>query len=312
MVLDNFSPRVLEQRGLDYSALSKDRPDLIMLRMPAFGLNGPWRDRIGFAYTMEQVSGLAWVTGEPDEPPLTPNGICDVTAGAHAAFAALLTLEHRRRTGRWVSVEVPMVSSALNIAAEQVIEYPTYGRLLQRSGNRGPAAASHKIYRCAADAGNGGRERWIAIAVCSDVQWEAPRQVIGDPDWARDEILRTAAGRRLARDRLDAEIGAWCATRPAVETAELLFAAGVPLGAVVLPYETRLNPQLQARGLFSNRCSIWWSARYCTRAGQSVSPAGRSVSTARRRRRLATTTARSCRRCSGCRKRRSRHSRPPA
>lgn len=249
-VLDNFSPRVLEQWGLDYASLSREHPGLIMLRMPAFGLDGPWRDRIGFAYTMEQVSGMAWLTGEPDEPPLTPNGICDAMAGTHATIAAMLGLEHRRRTGRGLFIEVPMVGSALNLAAEQVVEYSAYGRLLQRSGNRSPAAAPQNIYRCVAGEGSAAREGWIAIAVCSDAQWSALRQVIGDPLWAQDEGLRTAAGRRIAHDRLDAEIAAWCATRPAAETAELLCAAGVPAAAVVLPYETRLNPQLQARGFF--------------------------------------------------------------
>lgn len=249
-VLDNFSPRVLEQWGLDYGSLSRENPGLIMVRMPAFGLEGPWRDRTGFAYTMEQVSGLAWVTGEPDEPPLTPNGICDPMAGAHATIAALLGLEHRRRTGRGMFIEVPMVGSALNLAAEQVIEYSAYGRLLQRRGNRGPTAAPQNIYRCAADAGDKSRERWIAIAVCSDSQWHALRQAVGDPPWARDECLRTMVGRGLAQDRIDAELSAWCASRAATETADMLCAAGIPAAAVVLPYETRLNPQLQARGFF--------------------------------------------------------------
>ncbi|MBM5811206.1 MAG: CoA transferase [Gammaproteobacteria bacterium] len=249
-VLDNFSPRVLEQWGLDYPDLSHAHPGLIMLRMPAFGLGGPWRDRIGFAYTMEQVSGMAWLTGEPDEPPLTPNGICDAMAGTHATIAALLGLEHRRRTGRGLFIEVPMVGSALNLAAEQVVEYSAYGRLLQRSGNRSPVAAPQNIYRCAAGDGSAADGEWIAVAVCGEAQWQALRRALGDPSWARDESLCTAAGRRLAQDQLDAGIAAWCATRPAAATAEMLCTAGVPAAVVVLPYQTRLNQQLQARGFF--------------------------------------------------------------
>jgi len=250
VVLDNFSPRVLEQWGLDYESLSKGRSELVMVRMPAFGLSGPWRDRIGFAYTMEQVSGLAWVTGEPDEPPMTPNGICDVVAGAHATFATLLGLEHRRRTGKGMFIETPMVGSALNIAAEQVIEYSAYGSLLQRTGNRGPAAAPQNLYRSTDTDERGERDRWVAIAVCSDAQWVALRSALGDPAWAGDPRLATAAGRRSAHDAIDAELAAWCATRSASEVAEALCAAGVPAAAVVFPYETRLNPQLQARRFF--------------------------------------------------------------
>lgn len=250
VVLDNFSPRVLEQWGLTYDSLRRERSDLVMVRMPAFGLTGPWRDRVGFAYTMEQVSGLAWVTGEPDEPPLTPNGICDVVAGAQAAFATLLGLEHRRRTGKGMLIEMPMVGSALNIAAEQVIERSAYGILLQRMGNRSPAAAPQNIYRCAGIDTAGRGERWVAIAVSNDAQWVALRRAFGDPAWTRDERLTTAGGRHAAHDIIDAELAAWCASRSASEVGELLCAAGVPAAAVVLPHETRLNPQLQARGFF--------------------------------------------------------------
>ena len=66
VVIENFSPRVIEHWGLDYDALKAIRSDIILLRMPAFGLSGPWRDRTGYAQTMEQASGLAWMTGYPE------------------------------------------------------------------------------------------------------------------------------------------------------------------------------------------------------------------------------------------------------
>ena len=72
-----------------------------MIRMPAFGLDGPWRDRVGFAQTMEQATGMAWMTGPADGPPVIPRGACDPIAGLHAAFAAIAALEIRDRTGRY-------------------------------------------------------------------------------------------------------------------------------------------------------------------------------------------------------------------
>src|SRR6185312_12328173 len=84
-------------------------PRLVVVRMPAFGLTGPWRDRVGFAPTMEQIAGLAWVTGLADGPPIPPRGACDPLAGAHAAFALLAALEFADRTGRGQLVEVPMI-----------------------------------------------------------------------------------------------------------------------------------------------------------------------------------------------------------
>src|SRR5437899_11862176 len=101
-----------------------------MVRMPAFGLGGPWRDQVGYAQTMEQVSGLAWMTGFPDEQPRVPNGQADPAAGIHAAFACLLAVEHRRRTGEGQLVEVPMVRTALCSAAEQIVEYSSNHALL--------------------------------------------------------------------------------------------------------------------------------------------------------------------------------------
>ncbi len=95
-VVENFSPRVMENLGLGWEALRAVNPRLIMVRMPAFGLDGPWRDRVGFAQTMEQISGMAWVTGHADGPPVIPRGPCDPLAGLHAAVALVVALEHRR------------------------------------------------------------------------------------------------------------------------------------------------------------------------------------------------------------------------
>ena len=92
-VLENFSPRVMEQFDLDWPVIREANPKAVMVRMPGFGLDGPWRDRTGYAPTMEQLTGLAWVTGWDDLPPIVPRGPCDPLAGQHAAFALLVALE---------------------------------------------------------------------------------------------------------------------------------------------------------------------------------------------------------------------------
>ena len=99
LVLENFSPRVMENFDLDWDAVAAANPRAIMVRMPAFGLDGPWRDRVGFAQTMEQATGMAWTTGHSDGPPVIPRGICDPIAGLHAAFAAIAALVVRDRHG---------------------------------------------------------------------------------------------------------------------------------------------------------------------------------------------------------------------
>ena len=137
---------MLDQIGLDFAGVHALRPDAIMVRMPGFGLDGPWRENPAFAYVIEDASGLTWLTGYPDRNPLEPYSLGDPNAGVHALNALLLALEHRTRTGEGVAVEVAMVDAALDIAAEQVIEYSAYGTLLQRDGNRGPIAAPQNLY----------------------------------------------------------------------------------------------------------------------------------------------------------------------
>jgi crotonobetainyl-CoA:carnitine CoA-transferase CaiB-like acyl-CoA transferase len=148
-VVENFSPRVMDNFGLGWDVLHAANPSLIFLRMPAFGLDGPWRDRVGFAPTMEQLSGMAWVTGPVEGPPMAPRGACDPIAGAHAAFALLAALEHRRRTGQGQLVEVPMVEVALNMTAEQTISYQLSGVI--------PGRQRQNVFPGA------GSDEWVAI-----------------------------------------------------------------------------------------------------------------------------------------------------
>ena len=128
LVIENFSPRVMENFGLDWDAVAAANPRAVMVRMPAFGLDGPWRDRVGFAQTMEQATGMAWMTGHADGPPVIPRGVCDPMAGLHAAFAAVAALVIRDRDGIGMHVESTMVESALNVAAEMLV-----GVLAQRN-----------------------------------------------------------------------------------------------------------------------------------------------------------------------------------
>lgn len=237
VVVENYSPRVLPSWGLDYETVHSVNPAAIMVRMPAFGLDGPWRNRVGYAQTMEQVSGLAWLNGFPDGPPEVPNGPCDPIAGVHAATALLVALAHRDRTGAGMLLEAPMVLGALNLAAEQVIEHSAYGALITRLGNRGPCAAPQNLYPSNEVRSGRAEDHWIAISVECDQQWRALVQVLGDPEWATRPELDTAGGRRDAADEIDRHLTAWCASRQAEEAVETLVAGGVPASMVLLAHE---------------------------------------------------------------------------
>ena len=250
VIVENFTPRVLDQIGLDFAAVQAVRPDAVMLRMPGFGLDGPWRDNPAFAYAIESASGLSWLTGYPDRPPYEPYSIGDPNAGVHALNALLLALAHRRRTSGGVLVEAAMVDAALSISAEQIIEYTAYGALLERDGNRGPTAAPQNLYRTA-DVDEFGRlDSWIAIAVATDDQWERLCGALGSPLWATDPSLATAAGRREHQDLIDERLAAWCEPRSGDDVVEILWDAGVPVAKVMQPHRQTELAQLASRGFF--------------------------------------------------------------
>jgi crotonobetainyl-CoA:carnitine CoA-transferase CaiB-like acyl-CoA transferase len=220
-VIENFSPRVMDRFGLGADALLDVKPDLVVVRMPAFGLTGPWRDRVGFAPTMEQIAGLAWVTGLPEGPPVPPRGACDPLAGAHAAFALLAALEFTDRTGRGQLVEVPMIETVLNVTAAQTIEFEVFGSVLERRGNRGHTAATQDLYRCAGD------DTWIAISVHTEAQ--------------RNSLSELTGG---------TELGEWLAAQDIDAVVDALASAEIPAAAVVSPSLVTENPQLSHRGFF--------------------------------------------------------------
>jgi crotonobetainyl-CoA:carnitine CoA-transferase CaiB-like acyl-CoA transferase len=248
-VIENFTPRVFENFGLSWDRVQQLNPRAILMRMPAFGLSGPWRDRPGFAQTVEQFSGLAWITGHADDQPRIPRGPCDPVAGVHSAFALQVALAKREQTGRGHLVESPLAECALNLAAEQVVEWTAYGHLMQRQGNRSLLAAPQGLYPCVGDGSPTGG--WVAISIATDAQWRALRSLLGEPAWAIDEALLTRAGRHAAHDAIDRHLRAWASTRRRSEIVSELRTAGIPASEVADPCRLiQTNPQLRARGYF--------------------------------------------------------------
>jgi crotonobetainyl-CoA:carnitine CoA-transferase CaiB-like acyl-CoA transferase len=248
-VVENFTPRVLDQFELGWERVQELNPGTILMRMPAFGLSGPWRDHTGFAQTMEQLSGLAWTTGHPADQPRIPRGPCDPVAGMHAVVALLVALAERHASGRGLLVESTMVESALNIAAEQVLEWSANGNLMEREGNRSPLAAPQGLYPCAG--GSSATDGWLALSVASDAQWRALCSALGDPPWARDAALDTLAGRRAAHDAIDERLREWTRERTRAELVAEMRSRGIPASEVADPGRVlQTNPQLQARRYF--------------------------------------------------------------
>jgi crotonobetainyl-CoA:carnitine CoA-transferase CaiB-like acyl-CoA transferase len=244
VLAENFSPRVMEKWGFDRAGVAAINHRVVYLRMPGMGLDGPWRQRVAFAQTMEQMSGQAWITGFPDDIPLIPRGPADPTAGLHGAFAIVTALTRRERTGRGVFIEAPMIEAVLNVTAEPVLEQAAFGNTMMRMGNRSPSAAPQGLYPC------DGFEQWLALSVADDGHWRGLCAALGRDDWARDPDLATRAGRAEQHDRLDEVIGAWAAERALDDAVPLLVAHGVPAAVGRDPRVISRHPQFAARGFY--------------------------------------------------------------
>ena len=240
VVVENFSPRVIEAFDLDWNVLRERNPQLVMVRMPAFGLDGPWRERVGFAQTMEQMSGMAALTGHETDQPRIPRGPCDPIAGMHGCFAALLGIRKRDSTGRGVFIESAMVEGAINCAAEMIVEYSANGATLSRLGNRSRFAAPQGIYETAES------EQWLAISCDSDEAWRALAEVIG----ADAEEFATLEDRQAAHDEIDKLVARWAENRDLTQAEEELVGAGVGAIACRNHAVLRFHPQFEARGFY--------------------------------------------------------------
>ncbi len=240
VVLENFSARVVEEFGLGYEQVRAVKPDVIMVRMPGFGLVGPWRDYVGWAMVIEQATGMASVTGPPERP-MHPGGPADPVIGMHAAVAVQAALAHRDRTGEGQLIEVAQLETGANLTAELVLEWSGAGRRVPRVGNRDAHAAPQGVYP--APAGERGPE-WVALTVADDEQWRALAALIERVD---DPRLADAASRQAAHDELDDDISAWTMARPVEESVAALVDAGVPAARLLSVPWMFDDPQLRTR-----------------------------------------------------------------
>jgi crotonobetainyl-CoA:carnitine CoA-transferase CaiB-like acyl-CoA transferase len=242
VVVQNFAPRVMPNLGLDYAALRKVNPAIIMLSMPAFGLSGPLRDRIAYGPGVDAMSGFCHLTGYADGPPMKPgNFFCDQNAGLHAAFSALAALWHRNATGEGQHIELAMIEGEFQLLGDAYIDFAMNGRERMRTGNDHPRMAPHGMFRCKGD------DAWVAIAIASDEQFATLCATIGEPDLATDSRFATASARHVNRTLLTAPISAWTSRRGHIEAQDSLQAAGVPAGAALDAAELLANPHVVAR-----------------------------------------------------------------
>jgi crotonobetainyl-CoA:carnitine CoA-transferase CaiB-like acyl-CoA transferase len=223
VVTNNFTGDRMDRWGLGYEDLRKINPGVIMLTMPALGATGPFRRYGSYGNGLIAFSGLNQNMGFAGDPPLGMAALYSDFSAPYAAVAAIAAaLYHRERTGEGQFIEVAQAEATMNLLGPDILEYTANGTLPPRLGNRSRDDVPHGAYPCA------GEDRWCAIAVGSDAQWQALADVIG----AADPRFATLAGRRRHEDEIDALVSAWTGERDAPAAARLLRQAGVPAHVV--------------------------------------------------------------------------------
>lgn len=220
VVTENFTPRVLPNFGLEYERLEQERPGIILLSMPAYGLDGPYRDYPGIGGTMEPMSGNSALLGEPGGEPQT-SGVMypDAVAGLYGAIGVLAALARRSATGSGGHIELAQQETMLSMTAPFYVTPPATLPV----GNREPGALVHAIVPAA--------DGWLAVVLADAAAGAAFTACTGEP---ASEVA----------------LAAWAAARSAADAERILLAAGIPAARVRTIDDVVDCPHLNARGAF--------------------------------------------------------------
>jgi crotonobetainyl-CoA:carnitine CoA-transferase CaiB-like acyl-CoA transferase len=245
VVVENFTSRVMGNLGLGPDVLHAVNPRLVIASLAGYGQTGPWRDYVAFAFPTEEVSGLAFLTGEPGGPPvLQGSSVTDAMVAAMGAFAVVAALERRARTGESDVIDLSQIEALTTFIAGELIQAAVTGADPERVGNVRPGMGPHGLYPCQ-PAG-----QLVAVAVRDDDEWRRLCGVIERPDLAADATLATVAGRAAQRGRVDDAVTAWTRTVEGTNVEAALQAAGIPAAVAVRPAELAADEQLWARGFY--------------------------------------------------------------
>ncbi|MBI4200774.1 MAG: CoA transferase [Chloroflexi bacterium] len=245
VVVEGFTREVMASFGLDYPALRRIKPDIIMLSNSAYGHSGPWSDWGGVATGLEATTGMTHLSGYEDGPPTKVGAsYTDFITTWSIVIAVLSALHYRRRTGKGQWIDVSMYQVGASTIGEALLDYIVNGRVQTRHGNRLPGMAPCGVYRCK------GVDEWIALSVETDQEWKLLCAVMGKPAMGEDSRYRRTADRLLNQPELDAAISEWTEGLEHYQVMQLLQEAGVAAGAVLNNKELHLDPHLRSRGFY--------------------------------------------------------------
>jgi crotonobetainyl-CoA:carnitine CoA-transferase CaiB-like acyl-CoA transferase len=242
VIVENFRPGTLERWGVGYDALSARNPGLVLARVTGFGQKGPYRGRPGFGTLAEAMSGFAAMTGEPDGPPvLPPFGLADGIASLATAYAIMVALHARERTGVGQEVDVAIVEPMLAMLGPQITRWDQLGTVQPRTGNRSANNAPRNTYRTADGS-------WVAVSTSAQSIAERVMTLVGAPEVIDEPWFATGAGRAEHADELDAAVGGWIAQRTRAEVIEAFDRAQAAVAPIYDASDIVEDPQFAALG----------------------------------------------------------------
>ena len=244
VVMENFTPRVMQRWNLDYPNLRKLKPDIILVSNTGYGHgDGPYSGYPAQATTQEGTHGHCWVTGYPDgEPAKAGASFVDFLSTWSAIFALGAALRYRHRTGKGQWIDLAMYQAGVMFLSEYLLDATVNGREGRRIGNRHPTRAPQGCYPAA------GPDQWITLSVGSDAEWQALCRLMGREDLAHAADFADADARRRNHDRLDEILAGWTAAGDKYDLMHQLQNAGIPAGPVLTGRDVHFDPHYQSRG----------------------------------------------------------------
>lgn len=241
VVLENFRPGTMEKWGLGYEELRKVNPGIIMLRVSAYGQNGPKSAEPGFARIAHAFSGLSYLSGEPDGPPVVPGStsMADYVSGLWGAIGVLTAMHHRARTGRGQCIDIGLYESVFRLLDEIAPAFAKYGIVRERMGADTINVVPHSHYRTATG-------EWVALACTNDKMWKRFAEMIGQPKLADD--YATSEVRVANRDTINAIVSDWIGSVSLDELMKRTAEGGVPCAQIYSIKDIFSDPHYAARG----------------------------------------------------------------
>ena len=263
VVVENFSGGVMKKMGLGYEELKKVKPDIIMLSSCMQGQTGPHTNHPGYGTQLVNLAGFSNISGWPDREPATIGPYTDYVAPRFSLLAIMAALDYRRRTGKGQYIDLSQYESGIHFMAPLVLDNVVNQRVATRMGNRSDYAAPHGAYPCRSRH----TDRWCAIAVYTEEEWQSFCKVMGNPAWTKDAKFNTLAARRENEEELNRLVEEWTLRFLPEDVTRMMQEAKVPAGVLQSGDELlKHSPQIKRRSPYAAphgayRCC--WEDRWC-------------------------------------------------